>query len=65
MNLAQSVWTEIVTKIVGEFGDELDIESEPIIVNGRVPYSKGMRNLRKQLEITANKIRASMTTLIV
>ena len=50
--------------MVEEFGDELDIASEPIIVDGRVPYSKGMDDLRKQLQITADNIRASMKVLI-
>ena len=50
--------------MVEEFGDELDIASEPVIVDGRVPHSKEMNNLRKQLQITADNIRASMSVLI-
>ena len=53
------MWTEIVTNMVEEFGEDLDIGSEPIIVDGRVPHSNEMDDLRKQLQITANKIRAS------
>ena len=47
--------------MVGEFGNELDIEKEPIIVDGRVSRSNGMDNLRKQLQITADKIRVSVS----
>ena len=50
--------------MVEEFGDELDIEDEPIIVDGRDPHSEGMDDLRKQLKITAGKIRVSMSVLI-
>ena len=49
--------------MVEEFRDELDIESEPIILDGRVFDSKGMDDLRKQLQITADKIRASKSRL--
>ena len=50
--------------MVEEFGDKLVIESVPIIVDGRDPHSKGMDDLRNQLQITADKMRASMSVLI-
>ena len=49
--------------MIEEFGDELDIENEPMILDGRVCDSKGMHDLRKQLQITADKIRASKSRL--
>ena len=49
--------------MVEEFADELDIESEPIILDGRVSDSEGMGDLRKQLQISADKIRASKKRL--
>ena len=60
----RNVWTDILTKMVEEFGDVLDIENEPIILDGRVSQSEGMNDLRKQLQITAQRIRASISILI-
>ncbi|XP_072015116.1 uncharacterized protein [Amphiura filiformis] len=56
---AKAVWQHFVTNIVREFGDVLDIETEPITVNGCVHNSKDMKSLRKCIGKAADKIRGT------
>ncbi|XP_072045771.1 uncharacterized protein [Amphiura filiformis] len=56
---AKAVWEQIVTNIVREFGDILDIEAEPISVNGCVHDSKEMKSLRECIGKAAENIKGS------
>ena len=51
------LWEGIVADILKEFGDVLDIEKKPITLDGRLPDSKEMKSLRKQVKVAAEKIK--------